>query len=161
MLLSEHVYCVAITLKMTEWVEQWICIVLCIKPKYFSMETIQMIQKAFREDAMSAAQIKVWYKCFKDSWESVESHPCSGRPATSRTPENVECVLAAINKDQWLTVWELEADLEIPKSAVSKILSQDLGIKCVMAKFVPWFLLPEQKEHCATVANNLIQTASN
>ena len=64
------------------------------------METIQMIQKAFRDNAMSAVQIKVWHKCFRDGQESVESDPHSGRPATSRTPENVECVLAAINKDQ-------------------------------------------------------------
>ena len=31
MLLSEHVYCVAVTFKMTEQVEQWICIRFCIK----------------------------------------------------------------------------------------------------------------------------------
>ena len=28
--LSEHVYCVAIAFKMTEWVEQWICIRFCV-----------------------------------------------------------------------------------------------------------------------------------
>ena len=30
-----------------------------------------------------------------------------------------------------------------------------------MAKFIPWFLLPEQKEHRAAVANDLIQNATN
>ena len=59
-----------------------------------------MIQKAFRDEAMSAAQIKVWHKCFEDGQESVESDPHSGRPATSRAPENVERVRAAINKDR-------------------------------------------------------------
>ena len=34
-------------------------------------------------------------------------------------------------------------------------------MKHVMAKFFPWLLLPEQKEHCAAVANDLIQTAPN
>ena len=63
-----------------------------------------MIQKAFRDDTMSAVQIKVWHKCFKDGGESVESDPRSGRPATSRTPEKVECVQAAINKDGRLIV---------------------------------------------------------
>ena len=48
---------------------------------------------------MSAAQIKVWHKCFKYGQESVESDPCSGRSATSKTLENVECIQAAINKD--------------------------------------------------------------
>ena len=65
------------------------------------------------------------------------------------------------NKDRWLTVQELEADLGIPKTTVSKILTQDLGMKCVMAKFIPWLLLPEQKEYCAAIANDLIQTVTN
>ena len=63
------------------------------------METIQMIQKAFGGNVVSAAQIKVWHKCFKDGQESVESDPRSGGPETSRTPETVERVQTAINKD--------------------------------------------------------------
>ena len=105
--------------------------------------------------------IEVWHKCFKDSWESVESGPCTGRPATSRTPENVEHVWAAIDKDGRLTVWELEAGLGVPKTTVSEIFIQDLGMKHVMAKFVLQLLLPEQKEHCAAVANDLIQITTN
>ena len=84
--LSEHVHCVAVAFKMTEQVELQICIKFCIKLEYSSTETIRMIQKAFGDDAMSAAQIKVWYECFKDGQESVKSDPCSGRPAISRTP---------------------------------------------------------------------------
>ena len=34
-------------------------------------------------------------------------------------------------------------------------------MKHVMEKFVPQLLLPEQKEHCAAVANDLIQTDTN
>ena len=59
-----------------------------------------MTQKAFRDDAMSAAQIKVWRKCFNDGGESAESDACSGRPVTSTPPENIEGVLAATNKDR-------------------------------------------------------------
>ena len=44
--LSEHVYCVVITFKMNEQVEQQICIKLCVKLEHFSVETIWMIQKA-------------------------------------------------------------------------------------------------------------------
>ena len=59
-----------------------------------------MIQKAFGDDAVSAAQIKVRHKCFKNGQKSVESDPHSGMPAKSRTPENVERIQAAIEKDQ-------------------------------------------------------------
>ena len=41
--LSDHVYCVAIALKMTEQVEQQIYIKFCIKLEHSSAETIQMI----------------------------------------------------------------------------------------------------------------------
>ena len=65
-----------------------------------------------------------------------------------------------------MIVPELEADLGIPKITVSEILMQDLGIKCVTAKFLLWPLLPEQKECRATerhaaVASDLIQTTTN
>ena len=45
MLLSEHVYCVAVTFKTTEWVEQWICIKFFVKLEHSSMRTIQIIEK--------------------------------------------------------------------------------------------------------------------
>ena len=44
--LSQHVYCVTITFKLTEPAEQWLCIRFCIKLERSSMETIGMIQKA-------------------------------------------------------------------------------------------------------------------
>ena len=81
---SEHVFCVAITFKMTKRVEQRICITFCVKLEHSSAEAIWMIQKAFGDNAMSAAQTKVRHKCFKDGRESVESDPHSGRPATSQ-----------------------------------------------------------------------------
>ena len=45
--LNKHpVYCVAITFKMTEQVEQWICIKFCVKLEHSSTEIIWMTQKA-------------------------------------------------------------------------------------------------------------------
>ena len=45
-----HVYCVAVTFKMTEQVEQQICIRFCVKLEHFSVETIWTIQKAAAMD---------------------------------------------------------------------------------------------------------------
>ena len=44
--LSEHVYCVAATFKITEQVEQHICIKFCVKLEHSPAETVQMIKKA-------------------------------------------------------------------------------------------------------------------
>ena len=43
--MSEHVYCEPVTFKITEWVEQWICIRFCIKLEHSSAETIWMMLK--------------------------------------------------------------------------------------------------------------------
>ncbi|XP_042243396.1 protein GVQW3-like [Homarus americanus] len=146
---------------MTERVDQQICIKFCYKLEHSSAETIRMIKKAFGDDSMIEAQIKLWYKRFKDGRESVESDPRSGRPSTSRTPENVERVQVAINENRRLTVRELEDDLGIPGTIVSEFLTQDLGMKRVAAKFVPRLLSQEQKEFHAEVAKDLLQTTNN
>ena len=44
--LSEHVYCEALAFKMTEQVQQHICIRFCMKLEHSSVDTIQMTQKA-------------------------------------------------------------------------------------------------------------------
>ena len=44
-LLRERVHCAAIAFKMTERVEQQICMKFCIKFEHSSTETIQMIQR--------------------------------------------------------------------------------------------------------------------
>ena len=44
--LSELVYCVAVTFKMTEQVEQQICIKFALSLNIPFVETLQMIQKA-------------------------------------------------------------------------------------------------------------------
>ena len=92
---------------------------------------------------------------------TAESGPCSGGPTTSKTPENVDHVWAAINKDRQLTAWELEADLRFPKPTVPEILMQDLVMKYVVAKFILQLRLPEQTEHSASVAIDLIQITTN
>ena len=50
-----------------------------------------------------------------------------------------------------LTVRDREAGPRIPNTSVSEILTQDLGTKCAVAKFIPRRLPPEQKERRAAV----------
>ena len=73
--LSEHLYCVAETFKMTQPVEQQICIKFCMKLEHSSAETIWMIQKA---TAMGN-----W-------WLAVSSRQCTCSCITSRAEFFVE-----------------------------------------------------------------------
>jgi transposase len=75
---------------MNQRVDQRICIKFYFKLGHSSAETIPMIKKVFGDDSVSEAQINLWYSRFKDGRESVESDQRSGRPLTSKTPENVK-----------------------------------------------------------------------
>jgi hypothetical protein len=140
MLLNELVYCVTAVFTMTEWVDQWICIKFCFKAGHSSAATTGMIKKASRDwfnewspDKSVVPMIQRWPSiCWKRFM--------LGRPATGRTPKNVEHMQAAINENWWLTVWDLEEDLGIPRTVVSEILMKDLGMNHVAAKLIPQLL---------------------
>ena len=113
-----------------------------------------MIQKAFGNNAVSVVQIN----CGTNTSKMVKNllkviHILGGLQYLRM----LKGIWTAMNKDQQLTVQELAANLVIPKTTESKILMQNLGMKYVVAKFILQLLLPEQKEHHAAVANDLIQ----
>ena len=54
------------------------------------METYQLLQQAYGEDAMGRTpQVFDWFRRFKEGRTSVESDPRSGRPSTSRNEEMI------------------------------------------------------------------------
>ena len=120
-------------LKMTEKQDQRICIKFCFQLGKTSSATIQMMQKAFRNECMSKTRIKEWYNRFKVGLTSVDSDSCSGRPSSTKTLDNIERVRLAIEGDRRLTVRELENDLGIPKTTVWKILNKILEMTRVCA----------------------------
>ncbi|GFY08975.1 protein GVQW3 [Trichonephila clavipes] len=104
---------------MTERTEQRICIKFCFNLGKSCAETIEMLQKAFKDEWMGKTQIKEWYGRFKNGRTSVDSDPRSGRPSTGTSSHNVERVRVAVEQDHRLTVRELEDEIRIPKMEVS------------------------------------------
>ena len=70
----------------------------------------------------------------------------SGRPSTSQTQENVERVSEMIRSNRRLTFREISEDLDISYGSVQNILTTDLNMRRVSAKFVPRVLMIEQKQ---------------
>ena len=88
-MLSEHVYCVAVTFKMTELVEQPICIKFCIKLEHSSTGTIQMIQKAAAMDnwRLAASSWQCTHSCMASPAEffgKTSNHPGDSAPLQPR-----------------------------------------------------------------------------
>ena len=88
MLWSKHVYCVAIAFKMTEQVEQQICIKFCVKLEHSSMEAIWMIQKAAAMGtwwlAASSQQHAAYVSHLVQSFWQTSNHPGDSAPLQTR-----------------------------------------------------------------------------
>jgi len=68
------------------------------------METYQLLQQAYGEDAMDCTQVFDWFRRFKEGRTSVESNPCSGRPSTLRNEETIAEVRTIVHNNRRLTV---------------------------------------------------------
>ena len=131
--------------KMTEWVEQCYCIKFCQKLGDTQTETIHKIQLAFGDEAIGVTQIKEWFNHFKNGRTSVESDQRSGRPSTRQNPQVIEEVSNLIMSDRRLIMREIEEEVGISYGSVQAILTEDLGMWRVAAKFVPKLLSPDQR----------------
>jgi len=89
---------------------------------------------------------KKWHKAFKDGREEVADEARSGRPSTSRNDENVQRVRNLLNSDRRFSVYQVADALNMSKSTVHRIISEDLSMRKVCAKLVPRALADEQKQ---------------
>jgi len=71
---------------------------------------------------------------------SCEHQPRSGRPSTCRNDENLEKVRNAINADRRRTIDEISEITGLSWSSCQRMLTEDLNMKRVSAKFVPRLL---------------------
>jgi len=83
---------------------------------------------------------------FSDGRESVADEERSGRPATSRTKENIAKVRQIVCENRRLTVRSIAQQVNIDRETVRKILNKDLDMRKVSAKMVPKELTEEQKQ---------------
>jgi len=82
---------------------------------------------------------------------SIEDHPHSGRPSTSRTDKNVE----KINEDRRYTTDEISEATGVNWSSCQRNLTVDLNMRLVATKFVPRLLTQDQKNTRLTLCQEL------
>jgi transposase len=145
---------------MTERVEQRYCIKFYQKLGDSKAEAAWKIQQAFGDDAMGATQIKVWFNRFKDGRTLADSDQRSRRPSTSQNANVIESVHALILEDCRLTVREIADEVRISTGSAHSILTEDLHMCRVVAKFLPKLLLQEQQQLRLEVMWDMLECAN-
>jgi len=102
-----------------------------------------------------------WYSHFKSGRQSFEDDPRPSRPSTSHTEETVARVHEIIRTDRRLTIREVAEEVRIAFGTCQKILTEDLRMRCVTAKFVPRLLTAEQKDDRVSLCTDLCDRAQN
>jgi len=87
-----------------------------------------------------------WFSRFKNGDLSIEDQPCSGRPSSSQNNKNIAKICEKLNEDRRYTIDELSEVTGVSWSSVQHILTQDLGMRHVAAKFVPRLLTEDQRQ---------------
>ena len=84
---------------------------------------------------MGRTQVFDWFRRFKEGRTSVESDPRSGRTSTSRKEEMIAKVRTTVRNNRRLTVRDIADDCGISVGSCDAILTEDLHMKRVCAKF--------------------------
>ena len=117
--------------------------------------------KQLSECCLSRSKTFEWYSRFKNGRLSFEDDSRPGRPSTSHTEETVACVREIIHADRRLTIREVAEDVGVAFGTCQKILTEDLQMRRVSAKFVPRLLTAEQTDDRVSICTDLRERAQN
>jgi hypothetical protein len=118
-----------------------------------------LVQKAYENEALNWSNVFRWYSRFRDGRDLVESDERGGRRESTWTEINIAAVADLVKNDRRIASRLISESLNIPKTAVLRILKEDLGKRTLCARFVPHCLTPERREDRVTSCQDIIAMA--
>ena len=85
-----------------------------------------MLVQVYGDNAMKKTAAYKWVKRFSEGRESLTEEERTGRPATSRTEENIAKARQIVRENRRLTVRSIAEQVNIDRETVTKILTEDL-----------------------------------
>jgi histone-lysine N-methyltransferase SETMAR len=104
------------------------------------------IKSAYPSAKLSYETVRHWYSRIRDGYEGFDDQPRSGRPQTAVTEENITLTRQLIDENPFISYTGIQQSLGVGRLAVETILTQHLGVKKIVSKFVPHELSMQQKE---------------
>jgi hypothetical protein len=141
--------------------EQRVCIRFCANLRKSATETMAMIRQAFGEESMSHTLVFEWHAQFRASRTSIEDNQHTGRPISCTTPDTVDKLQQLACEDRCQTTHDLAVEMGIGYGTCQQILTVELGMHHVAAKFVPRILTADQKQQHVNTCEELRQISSD
>ena len=115
---------------------------------------MQMLRTAIGEDSLSQAVVYQWDRRFKGR-DAFKDDPRSGRPSTARNEEIIAKVKEKSRVDWRLTIREISKEIDSSFGSYQAILTEDLGMRRVVAKFVPRLFKKKKKFSLINICKEL------
>ena len=141
--------------------EQRFAVKFCVKLGKSTTETFAMLNTAYSDVTMKRVTCFRWHKRFKNGWLFVEDDERSGRSSTSTDDPHIDEINTLMGANRRLTVKELAEDCGISVRSCHHILTEELKIHLVAAKFVPRLMTSDQQAHCVQVCQDLLDHSEN
>jgi hypothetical protein len=133
----------------------------CRRNGMTAVDTHAFITKAWGQSATSLSNVYHLFREFKDGAGTFDDNQRAGRPCSSSTTENVDKIKALLDADNTLSIRRLESITSIPRSTVSRIIHENLGLRLVKVRWVPHALSTENKEERISLARQLLRLLSS
>ena len=141
--------------------EQRFAVKFCVKLEKSTTETFAMLNTTYGDVAMKRATCFRWYKRFKNGRLSVEDDERSGRPSTSTDDPHIDEINTLVRANRRLTVRQLAQECGISVGSCHHILTEELKMHRVAAKFVPRLMTSDQQAHRVQVCLDLLDHSEN
>ena len=140
--------------------EQRLAMKFCFTAGKSATETLQMVNAAYGDQALSRSNVFRWYGQFSDGRENTEDDRRSGRPTECRNDNNVEMISQLLLQNRHLSLRMLADEVNSGKGTVRKTVVEDLRKRKICSTFVPHSLTSEQDRRIAT-CRDLVATADS
>jgi len=114
-----------------------------------------MIQQTFGDQNLSHAQMFQWHAWFKTGCTSVDDDEHKGRPTSCTTHETVARIQELVRQDRRQIIHNIAKEVRIGYGTCHRVLTEELGMHRVTAKFVPRILTADQKQQRISVCIEL------
>jgi len=141
--------------------EQRVAIQFCVNLGKSATETFKMIQQSFGDQSLGRTQVFQWHTLFKTGRTSFDDDEHTGRPTSCTTPKTVARIQQLILQDQSRTNRDFAEELGVGYGTCQQVLTEELGMHRVAAKFVPRILTADQKQQRVNFCTELRQLASD
>ncbi|XP_060603854.1 histone-lysine N-methyltransferase SETMAR-like [Ruditapes philippinarum] len=119
------------------------------------------VHSHFGINSVSKSTVYRWFKAFTNGLDNVKDRNRSGRPQTAITSRNIAAVKNLIIDDARYTVREIAYYLNLSTGTIQSILTKELNLRKVCARWVPHLLTEDQKKERVRLAKETLKKFKN